>query len=73
MIRDILHYGRTRQICPDCRRPQNLKITCRHCESEYPPQTATDEVVEKILRLAVGIPVAVVVLMAALIIGTLLV
>jgi hypothetical protein len=72
MIRDILHYGRACRICPDCHRPEDLKITCRHCESEYPAQTAMDEVVQKILRLAVGIPVALTLLVIAMLVASLL-
>jgi hypothetical protein len=55
MIRDVLTSAWMRRVCPDCQRPEDLKVMCRHCGSEYPPQTATDEVMEKILRLAVGL------------------
>jgi hypothetical protein len=72
MIRDVLTDSLFRRVCPDCQRPEDLKVTCRHCGSEYPPKTAMEEVMEKTLRLAVGIPVAVVGLMTALLLGTLL-
>ena len=71
ILRDLLTYGVVRRVCPDCQRPEALKMTCRHCGSEYPP-AAIAQVAEKILRLGVGVVVAVVVLMTALLIATLL-
>jgi hypothetical protein len=72
IIRNLLHYGSACRICPDCHRPEDLKITCRHCASEYPRQTALDEVVQQILRLAVGIPVAVTLLGIGLLVASLI-
>ena len=72
MIRDLLRHGWLRPVCPDCQRPEDLRITCRHCASEYPPQTAMEQVVQRIIRLALWIPVAVTLLMVAMLVASFL-
>ena len=66
--REFLTYGRLWHLCPDCRRPENLKVTCRHCGSEYPRSTTRAQA----LRLAVGIPVAILVVLGAMLMASLM-
>ena len=68
MTHDVLAYSRVRRICPDCQRPEDLKVTCRPCGSEYPRPTTLAQAV----RLAVGIPVALVVVLTALLLASLM-
>jgi hypothetical protein len=68
MTNDFLTYGRVRRICPDCYRPEDLKVTCRHCGSEYPQPTTLAQA----LRLAVGIPVAIVLVLTGILIASVL-
>ena len=69
MIRDVLTDSLFRRVCPDCQRPEDLKVTCRHCGSEYPQPTALAQA----LRLAVGIPVAIVLVLMGILIASVLV
>jgi hypothetical protein len=68
MIRDVLTYGRVRRICPDGQRPEDLKVTCRHCGSEYPQPTTLAQA----LWLAVGVPVAIVLVLTGILISSVL-
>jgi hypothetical protein len=68
MIRDVLTYGRIRWVCPDCQRPEDLKVMCRHCGSEYPQPTTLAQA----LRLAVGMPVAIVLVLTGILIASVL-
>jgi hypothetical protein len=68
MTHDVLAYGRVRRICPDGQRPEDLKVTCRLCGSEYPRPTTLAQAVQ----LAVGMPVALIVVLTALLLASLM-
>jgi hypothetical protein len=68
MSRDVLTYGRMRRVCPDGQRPEDLKVTCRHCRSEYPQPTTRAQA----LRLAVGMPVAIVRVLTGILLASVL-
>jgi hypothetical protein len=66
MIRDVLTDSLFRRVCPDCQRPEDLKVTCRHCGSEDPQPTTLAQA----LRLAMGIPVAIVLVLTGILIAS---
>jgi hypothetical protein len=68
MIRDVLTDSLFRRVCPDCQRPEDLKVTCRHCGSEYPLLTTLAQA----LRLATGMPVAIVLVLTGILIASVL-
>jgi hypothetical protein len=66
MSRDVRTDGRMRRVCPDGQRPEDLEVTCRHCGSED-PQPATRA---QALRLAVGMPVAIVLVLTGILLAS---
>ena len=68
MIKDVLTSGWIQRACPDCQRPEDVKVTCRHCGSEYPQPTTLAQV----LRLAVMLPVGIVLVLTGILIASML-